>query len=77
MNFIEIVLLFVAVSVVVTVITLIVNRKSVPGIESDSDVLAILNAGDKIKAIKAYRQLHGVGLKEAKQSLEKMTQNTN
>jgi ribosomal L7/L12-like protein len=33
----------------------------------------LLQAGQKIAAIKAYRELHGVGLKEAKDAVEART----
>lgn len=39
---------------------------------SDDDVRRILEAGHKIEAIKIYRQVHGVGLKEAKEAVEAM-----
>lgn len=44
---------------IVTVVTLIINRKPIQNITDDNDVISILENGDKIKAIKTYRQLHG------------------
>ena len=73
MNFIELILLTLFVAIVVTVISLFIGRKPIPNIHSDNDIKAILASGDTLKAIKAYRQLHGVGLKKAKKSIENMT----
>ena len=36
----------------------------------DPEVLAFLRGGSKIQAIKRYRELHGIGLKEAKDAVE-------
>lgn len=36
----------------------------------DAELLGLLNAGQKISAIKLYRERHGVGLKEAKDAVE-------
>ncbi|HEY1090703.1 MAG TPA: ribosomal protein L7/L12 [Burkholderiaceae bacterium] len=38
-----------------------------------AEVLALALAGDKIKAIKAYREQSGAGLKDAKDMIEKHT----
>ncbi|QUQ72085.1 ribosomal protein L7/L12 [Kutzneria sp. CA-103260] len=43
-----------------------------PGIAIDQDVLALARAGRKIEAIKRYREITGVGLKEAKDAVERM-----
>ena len=40
------------------------------GSEKDEDVLRLARAGKKILAIKCYRSLHEVGLKEAKEAVE-------
>ena len=37
---------------------------------SDEAILQLVKSGNKIAAIKAYRGLHGVGLKEAKDAVE-------
>lgn len=42
---------------------------------SDDDILDLALQGKKIQAIKYYRGLHGVGLKEAKEAVEEMMQN--
>jgi ribosomal protein L7/L12 len=39
---------------------------------SEQDILDEFRAGRKINAIKYYRQLHKVGLKEAKEAVERM-----
>ena len=44
-----------------------------PGqVPTDEDVKRLAQAGEKITAIKIYRQIHGGGLKEAKDAVEKM-----
>ena len=43
-------------------------KKETP--KSDAEVVELLNNGQKIRAIKLYRELHGVGLKEAKLAVE-------
>lgn len=42
------------------------------GKASNEDVLRLLRSGEKIHAIKCYREIHGVGLKEAKEAVEKI-----
>ena len=39
---------------------------------SMAEVERLANSGQKIAAIKAYREIHGVGLKEAKDAVEKL-----
>ncbi|HEY9843292.1 MAG TPA: ribosomal protein L7/L12 [Candidatus Obscuribacterales bacterium] len=39
-----------------------------------ADVERLAKAGHKIPAIKAYRQIHGVGLKEAKDAVDRLDQ---
>lgn len=48
---------------------------SQPGLDVaiDQDVLALARAGRKIEAIKRYREITGVGLKEAKDAVERMS----
>ena len=44
-----------------------------PGqIPTDEDVRRLAQAGEKITAIKIYRQIHHGGLKEAKEAVEKL-----
>jgi ribosomal protein L7/L12 len=38
----------------------------------DKDIRRIAKEGEKIKAIKWYRDLHQVGIKEAKEAVDKM-----
>ena len=38
----------------------------------DEDVEVLAQSGRKLAAVKAYRKLHGVGLKEAKEAVEEM-----
>jgi hypothetical protein len=42
------------------------------GSGSDADVAALAARGEKILAIQLYRELHGGGLKEAKEAVETM-----
>lgn len=42
------------------------------GQETEGDVERLLRMGHKIEAIKVYRNLHGVGLKEAKEAVEQL-----
>ncbi len=59
---------------------ILVRRASTPGeFYGDprptlADVFASINAGKKIEAIKAYRTIYGVGLKEAKDTVEAIAQ---
>ena len=43
-----------------------------PGQETEADVERLLSLGHKIEAIKVYRAIHGVGLKEAKEAVERI-----
>ena len=44
-----------------------------PGqVPTDEDVKRLAEAGEKISAIKIYRQIHGGGLKEAKEAVENL-----
>lgn len=43
-----------------------------PDIAIDQDVVTLARAGRKIEAIKRYRELTGVGLKEAKDAVERI-----
>jgi len=45
------------------------------GKAKDEDILRLLKAGEKIMAIKCYRELHGLGLKEAKDAVELIERN--
>ena len=44
-------------------------------LSSEQDIIDALKDGNKIEAIKHYRYVHGVGLKEAKQAVEKINEN--
>lgn len=49
------------------------NKRPAPGSPTMEDILATARAGNKIQAIKLYRELHGVGLKEAKEAVEELS----
>jgi len=66
MSFLELLLATVVIALIVTVFALIINNKAVPGISCDDDAVDLLRKGERLQAMKAYRQLHGVGVKEAK-----------
>jgi ribosomal protein L7/L12 len=46
------------------------NRPDVPAGTADGEVLDLMRTGQKIAAIKRYRETHGGGLKEAKEAVE-------
>jgi hypothetical protein len=48
-----------------------------PSPDKFNDVRALLKAGNKIAAIKEYRQITGVGLAEAKEAVESMSLDPN
>jgi ribosomal protein L7/L12 len=53
----------------------VVSQES-PAIRAyDDPIYAELLAGNKIKAIKLYREMYGVGLKEAKDAIDEMVGN--
>ena len=43
-----------------------------PGKGTDADVRRLIETRQKIDAIKLYREVHGVGLKDAKEAVERM-----
>jgi hypothetical protein len=45
-----------------------------PGRGVDGDVRRLLSLGRKIDAIRLYREIHGVGLKSAKEAVERLAQ---
>jgi hypothetical protein len=45
-----------------------------PGGGGDGDVIRLLSLGRKIDAIRLYREIHGVGLKSAKEEVERLAQ---
>ncbi len=58
-------------------VAMLIGSKAVPAAPenvSDEDIRSLAKQGQKIQAIKWYRSLHGVGLKDAKQSVEQMIQ---
>jgi ribosomal protein L7/L12 len=74
-------LLILAAVVVIAAVAIAVGKRKVgalrirgiypeEGNETDADVLRLLQSGEKIMAIRCYRELHKVGLKEAKDAVE-------
>lgn len=46
------------------------GRYPEPGTATDADVLRLVREGQKIMAIRCYRELHRVGLKAAKEAVD-------
>jgi len=44
------------------------------GQETEADIEDLLRRGEKIYAIRVYRQIHGVGLKQAKEAIESLSE---
>ena len=75
MTFAGLILAVIATAGIAVLLTFFLNKKTLPNISSDKDVLMLLHQGDRLNAIKAYRQLHGVSLKEAKSFIEENSTN--
>ena len=43
-----------------------------PGRETEQDIVRLLQSGEKIMAVRCYRSLHKVGLREAKDAVESL-----
>ena len=69
-------LVYIAIGIVVILVILILIERAtpsdVPKNISDADIRQFAQQGQKIRAIKCYRILYGVGLKEAKEAVEDM-----
>ena len=66
-------------AVIVFALIIILNKKtsvSSKNMSSEKDILDAVSNGNKIEAIKHYRYVHNVGLKEAKDAIEKMLNDT-
>lgn len=48
------------------------QEAEIPHLLSDQGILQLAQQGKKIEAIKCYRSLHNVGLKQAKETVEAM-----
>ena len=57
--------------VLIIIFALLPNKPLVATVSSDEEILKIAQA-NKIEAIKEYRALHGVGLRDAKDAVEGM-----
>ena len=51
------------------------GQQSPPHAASDNPVLDLMRQGRKIEAVKLYRELHHVGLKEAVDAVEELAKN--
>lgn len=65
MTFIEFIELIITVSALAVVVALSLSHRPVQDARSDEDVINLLKSGRRIDAIKAYRQLHQCGIKQA------------
>ena len=70
----ETVLLVIGVVVVLAILVALGRESSpeVPDNVTDEDIRQLAQQGKKIQAVKYYRALHGVDLKEAKEAVEEM-----
>jgi len=71
--------IFVGVIVVAIVVLLVVvlgKSSNSPSVSSstEQDIIDAINDGNKVEAIKHYRFVHNVGLKETKKAIEAMQQ---
>ena len=66
------IVLAVVVAVVASAVLLATNGPMPPAGLSDADIRSEARAGNKIVAIRWYRTLHGVGLKRAKEAVERL-----
>lgn len=62
----KLLLLAMFVTATMVIMAMLLSSGLIPNVNSDEDVMAFWKSGDKLKAIKAYRQLHGASLKQAK-----------
>ena len=75
MSFVGLVLIIVLIVVVAASVALYLSRGRVPNIASNSDIKRLFANGETVKAVKAYRQLHGASLKEARQFIGELIAN--
>ena len=72
------IVLYIVLGIVVVVVVLFVvtggasAEMDLPENISDADIRRVAREGEKIKAIKWYRDLHQVGIKEAKEAVDAM-----
>lgn len=66
--------LIIAVVAIAVIFIFLSSSKSITSKNNvtEQDIIEALKSGNKVTAIKYYRQLHNVSLKEAKDAVEKM-----
>ncbi|MEM7770284.1 MAG: hypothetical protein AAGA75_21650 [Cyanobacteria bacterium P01_E01_bin.6] len=73
------ILVYVALGVIVILVVIAFsgqeNRLEIPDHISDEDIRQAAQEGQKIRAIRLYRTLHGSSLKAAKAAVEEMMRN--
>jgi len=64
--------------VLIVIAIILIFGNSIPkrGSVTEDDLMIALRSGHRIKAIKYYRSIHGVSLKEAKDAVEKLATKT-
>ena len=74
MGFMEMMYAGIAVVVVILLVVFLNNKRNSPdrGSSTEQDIVDALNEGRTIEAIKHYRFVHNVGLKEAKEAVNEM-----
>ena len=71
MTVLNLILLIAIAALVVVSVTIFLNVRRLPNIKTEEDIIEILKRGDRLTAIKAYRQLYGCSLGAAKQFLDR------
>jgi ribosomal protein L7/L12 len=71
-------ILIVGAIILIALVIILGKKTSSPSANNSTakDIEDAVNAGDKIGAIKHYRYVHKVGLKQAKDAVEKMQNDT-
>ena len=68
----------IVVAIVVLLVVIINKNRNNPSMSNstEQDIIDAINNGNKVEAIKHYRFVHNVGLKDAKKAIEAMQQKT-
>ena len=76
-SFLGLIVVVFVVGIVITLLVVLAKNSYTPPPPppadlNDAQIYDLARSGNKIQAIKWYRQLHGVGLKEAKDAVERI-----
>ena len=66
------IVLVILISLVVLALVTEIKKPPMPKRIADDDIRQMAQQGHKIDAIRMYRTLHGAGLKQAKEAVERM-----